>query len=126
MRNISTLGKVEDLNILGCENVSDITCLTGVNTLYVSLNYITRGLEVLENVKDALFLQCDYNLTAELLNKLKASRIGVACNAIFSDASLLVDSRPRSKVAISDCPFVVDISSLSKVNSVILQTMSRI
>ena len=117
VRDVSSLGEVEDLNIRGCRNISDISCLTRVNSLRISLSCITRGSEVLEND--------GYNLTAEFLNKLKASSITVAYNNSFSDTSLLV-GRPRTTVAISDCPFVVDISSLSKVNSVLLHTMSGI
>ena len=125
VRDISSLGKVEDLDIRWCRNISDVSCLIGLNSLAISLNFITRGLEVLENVKDYLCLDDDYNLTAEFLNKLKASHIGVVGNYIFSDVSLLV-GRPRSKVTISFCPLVVDVSPLSKIKSVELWNMDGI
>ena len=46
-------------------------------------------------------------------------------NNIFSDASLLL-GRPRSKVTISYCPFVVDVSPLSKIKSASLMCMDGI
>ena len=96
-----------------------------MNSLAISLDFITRGLEVLENVKDYLLLGGNYNLTAEFLNKLKASHIELANNDIFSDVSLLV-GRPRSKVSIDACPLVVDLSPLSKIKSVELWYMDGI
>ena len=124
VRDISSLGKVEDLDILFCHNISDISCLSRVNSLRIILSYINRGLEVLENV-NYLRLHGDYNLTAEFLNKLKASHIVVVHNYFFSDVSLLV-SRPRSKVSIYCCPLVVDVSPLSKIKSVELWYMDGI
>ena len=90
VRDISSLGKVEELSITWCENISDISCLTALNSLTISLRYITRGLEVLENVKDCLALHDGYKFIAALLNKLKASHIKVINNKTFSDTSLLV------------------------------------